>query len=280
MNIHITRLNEWLLCRRKGYLAAHYEMVDMPSWAQIGTNIHAAIAHHTDPINDHPPVIDQFSEDIFKHYLCWLYDHTPYAQKAIPTTNWVYENEVPFTVPWFNTGHFMQGHIDSIVTDTRTNQTYLLEYKTTSNLSTRAEQIFNELQPIWYTIAATKMGYKIDKIVYHLILKKVPAVRANMDTTKYWCALHGIDINEYPKSNIEQTFFKQVVIPLDRYDLNVWTRQLQQIVDDYTTAQFHYPHFGHHCNYCQFKAVCNLAQRESTAHLADALLSTDFVLRE
>lgn len=272
MNIHITRVTAWMQCRRRGQLSNLYSPKYEPEWARTGSNVHAYLAYLTDPKGTVCPEIDTYSTQIGEHYFMWLNDHTSYSGKALNTSKWIYKNEVPFTIPWLNTPHYMQGHIDSIVFDGTTKEHYVLEYKTTTNIITRAEQILYELQPIWYVLAAQQMGYNITKIVYHLIRKKIPGVRSNADTTKYWQELH----NHSGGGNTEQNYFAQIIVPIDRYDLEVWQTQLEQIINEYTECQHYYPVFGYHCKWCHFSTVCGLMQRKDTQDLAESLLSQDF----
>lgn len=274
MNIHITRLNDWLTCKRKGYLAGLYEIRTQQEWMRTGSYIHAAIAHHTDPRNHlYPQDIDDYSKAIFDHYCKWLADNSEYAGKAVSTDNWHYQNEVAFCVPIAGTKHFAQGHIDSLVYDPGTKETYLLEYKTTTSLATRAEQVLNEIQPIWYALAAQQLGYKIDKIVYHLIRKKVPNTRSNADTTHYLATCDQVGAG---RANTDQNYFAQVVVPMARYDLEIWQNHIVQMVQDYTSVQGQYPRFGYHCRWCQFSDVCSLMQRQDTTEHALALLDQQF----
>lgn len=276
MNIHITRLMTWLQCKRRGQFANLYEPKSEPEWAQTGSQVHSYLAHLTDPCNfPYPKYLNEFSRSLGDHYFMWLQDNTSYSNKKAPTDKWLYKNEVPFTVPWLHTKHYMQGHIDSIVYDVRTGERYLLEYKTTTNIDLRAEQVLNEIQPIWYVLAAQKMGYQIDKIVYHLLRKKVPNLRRNADTTKYWQKLVG----QSQCGDNSQNYFAQVIIPISRYDLTIWEQQLAVIIDEYTKCISYYPTFGYHCKWCPFSTVCNLMQRANTQDHARALLELNFRLR-
>lgn len=278
--IHITRLAQWLQCRRRGYLSGIYEPKagqDGASleWSTFGTAVHKGIECLTTG-NTLPPTLTEREKLTVMHYYGWLQDQDLlYARKQLATHKWEYiHTEKTFTTKFPKTDFTMAGTIDAIVVS-HDCRVYIVEYKTTNSIISRKQQVWNEMQTIWYAVACREIGIHVDGIVYHLIRKKLPSDRKNADTTRYWQLMH-----DQPITATTQNYFEQVIIPLDRYDLSVWIDLMRAMLDEYTLEKIQYPTFGYHCQFCPFQTPCNLMQRVDTVMHAERMLELDYVRKE
>lgn len=226
------------------------------------------------------------TEGIVKHYSMWAHSD------GIDEKFILHGTEYQFRVPIPETDLFYCGRLDAFVQGVKSDRYYVIDYKTARSIKNMSG-VFRGMQPTTYLWASRQVYDQVDSMLYRALRKRIPddpiplkrggwSKRKNQTTTAAWVAqfpgteelqrlLHA---NEVVDGN---PFFLQQRIPRSKFQVDNGLLALQQLgreMADPNTVIF--PWSGYHCNWCSFKAPCDLLNRGEDI---DALLDVKYAKR-
>jgi len=121
--------------------------------------------------------------DMIYHYSLWLQD-------PVTTSSWLHDDnfyvdhtELSFQVPLYGaySDIVLGGRIDGIITNKQTNETWILEHKTTSSFASFIPSLVRQQQANLYVYAASLLLDKpVVGVIYNLLRKKSPSINKTL----------------------------------------------------------------------------------------------------
>lgn len=303
MEVHQSRLKSWRLCHAQHDYKYNQKLIKRRPRKPLlrGSTVHRIIEYDINGLDpwvpfeefkkqykklfleqqeeygDLPELVKRMMEEYFKWYkkdpIKWIS-----VERGKPKAE--YKFVVPLTSS-INLG----GKIDA-VGQSKDKLRWLVDHKNNKTIPT-GDIIYSDIQTVLYAWALLQKGIHIDGVMWNYIRAKAPSApellkngdlsrRKNIDTTwgvyKQAIKDNGLKVKDYKDmeehlQGKENDFFQRVYIPLDKSvmktivsDARVTAREIKRkgTRDKVRT-------FGRHCDWCDFKDLCQAELRSLDA---------------
>lgn len=168
---------------------------------------------------------------------------------------------------------YFYGRYDAIVEERASGQFYVLDHKTTGQLTSDWAHSFKlSTQITGYTWAAQQIlgGKRVSgAIINGIQISKLPDVRTKLDGTPYKCKEHGTGVDECRLMHAKESL---AITQRDPHEIEGWQRDAVRLAKKYRRLVAKYPtvesvstapqqgKFANACKFCDFKAYCEVGR--------------------